>query len=265
MKSKSKSASSRAHAPRRISLLVCLGLLLALVSWFGLSSSPEESPSGSDVSVSAVSAELVSSPLLEGFDPAAVSPYSGLAATVVHDNIPYFTAGDYPSESWEFYSDLDALGRCGPAMACIGTDLMPTEERGEIGSVKPTGWHLVKYDCVEGKYLYNRCHLLAYSLTGENANVQNLITGTRYLNVQGMLPYERQTASYVEDTGRHVLYRVTPIFSGDNLLADGVLMEAVSVEDHGATLQFCVYCYNVQPGVDIDYATGDSRELPEDG
>ena len=255
-----KSSSPGAKRRRTLPLLLCMGLLLVLFSVFGLSASPQQTPPAASAEITA---ELVSSPLLEGFDPDSPASYRGLAATVVHDNKPYFAAENYPSGSWEYYSDLDALDRCGPAMACVGTDLMPTEERGEIGSIHPTGWHLVKYECVEGKYLYNRCHLIAYSLSGENANVRNLITGTRYLNVQGMLPYERQVASYVEDTGRHVLYRVTPVFSGDNLLADGVLLEAVSVEDNGATLEFCVYCYNVQPGVGIDYATGDSWEQGE--
>ena len=137
---------------------------------------------------------------------------------------------------------------------------MPTEERGSIGSVKPSGWQTVKYDFVDGKYLYNRCHLLGYQLTGENANEQNLITGTRYLNVDGMLPFENMVADYVKETDNHVMYRVTPVFDGAELVARGVLMEAYSVEDGGDGVEFCVYCYNVQPGVKIDYATGDSEE-----
>lgn len=189
-----------------------------------------------------------------------VPAYSGTPYTEINDNHPYFTEADITTESLENYSELDSLGRCGVAYANIGRDLMPTEPRGEIGSVKPTGWHLVKYDNVDGKYLYNRCHLIAYMLAAENANPLNLITGTRYLNTQGMLPFETQVCDYVKNTGNHVLYRVTPIFDGDNLLADGVLMEAYSVEDAGEGIQFCVFAYNVQPGISIDYATGDNRE-----
>lgn len=135
---------------------------------------------------------------------------------------------------------------------------MPTEERGEIGSVKPSGWHTVKYDGIDGNYLYNRCHLIGYQLSGENSNTRNLITGTRYMNVEGMLPYENKTADYIKSTGNHVLYRVIPIFEGDNLLASGVTMEAYSIEDAGKGLSFCVYCYNVQPGITINYVNGDS-------
>lgn len=187
------------------------------------------------------------------------SNYSGNPYIEVNGNIPFFTADEITTESYEFYSDLDKLGRCGYAMACVGLDLMPTEERGAIGSVKPTGWHTVKYDGIDGKYLYNRCHLIAYCLAGENANEKNLITGTRYMNIAGMLPFETDVARYIEDTGNHVMYRVTPIFENDNLLAEGVLMEAYSVED-GGELQFCVFVYNVQPGIAIDYATGNSEE-----
>lgn len=187
-----------------------------------------------------------------------VPAYSGTPHTEINDNHPYFTEADITTESFENYSELDNLGRCGVAYANIGQDLMPTEPRGEIGSVKPTGWHLVKYDNVDGKYLYNRCHLIAYMLAAENANPLNLITGTRYLNTQGMLTFETQVCDYVKNTGNHVLYRVTPIFEGDNLLANGVLMEAYSVEDSGAGIQFCIFAYNVQPGIGIDYATGDN-------
>ena len=187
-----------------------------------------------------------------------IPAYSGTPYTEVNGNKPYFTEVDLTTQSFETYSELDSLGRCGVAYANVGQDLMPTEPRGEIGAVKPTGWHLVKYDNVDGKYLYNRCHLIAYMLAAENANPQNLITGTRYLNVQGMLPFETKVCDYVKNTGNHVLYRVTPIFDGDNLLADGVLMEAYSVEDVGEGIQFCVFAYNVQPGIGIDYATGDN-------
>ena len=187
-----------------------------------------------------------------------IPAYSGTPYTEVNGNKPYFTEADLTTQSFETYSGLDSLGRCGVAYANVGQDLMPTEPRGEIGAVKPTGWHLVKYDNVDGKYLYNRCHLIAYMLAAENANPQNLITGTRYLNVQGMLPFETKVCDYIKNTGNHVLYRVTPIFDGDNLLADGVLMEAYSVEDVGEGICFCVFVYNVQPGIGIDYATGDN-------
>ena len=175
---------------------------------------------------------------------------------VVNDNQPYFTDDEYTTDVFENYSELDSLGRCGVAYANVCQKLMPTEKRGNIGMVKPTGWHTVKYDCVDGKYLYNRCHLIGFQLAGENANEKNLVTGTRYLNVDGMLPFENMVADYVKETNHHVLYRVTPIFEGDNLLASGVLMEAASVEDD--EIRFNVYVYNVQPGVNIDYATGDS-------
>ena len=186
-----------------------------------------------------------------------IPAYSGQPYVTLADNVPGFGQEDMTTSSYEYYSPLDELGRCGVAYACIGVDLMPTEERGSIGSVKPTGWQSAKYDCVDGKYLYNRCHLIGFQLSGENANKQNLITGTRYLNVDGMLPFENMVADYVKETENHVLYRVTPIFDGDNLVADGVQMEGLSVEDD--EISFNVYVYNVQPGVTIDYATGDSR------
>lgn len=187
-----------------------------------------------------------------------IPAYSGQAYVEINDNQPSFTKDELVTESFEEYSPLDSLGRCGVAYANVGVDTMPTEERGSIGQVKPSGWQTVKYDCVDGKYLYNRCHLIGYQLTAENANKENLITGTRYLNVDGMLPFENLVADYVKETENHVLYRVTPIFEGDNLVASGVQMEAMSVEDNGEGVCFNVYCYNVQPGVVIDYATGDS-------
>lgn len=186
-------------------------------------------------------------------------PYTGQPYAVVNNNVPYFSESDFTTESFEFYSELDNLGRCQTAYANICTDSMPTEERGEVGQIKPSGWHIVKYnDIIDGNYLYNRCHLIGYQLAGENANEKNLITGTRYLNVQGMLPFENMVADYVKETNNHVLYRVTPVFEGENLVASGVLMEAESVEDQGAGILFCVYAYNVQPGIWIDYATGRS-------
>ena len=189
----------------------------------------------------------------------SIPEYSGDPYVVVNNNVPFFPKEDLKAEAFESYGDLDGLGRCTVAYSMMGTETMPTEERGNIGQVKPTGWHAVKYDNVDGKYLYNRCHLIGYQLTAENANVNNLITGTRYLNVQGMLPFENLTADYIKETGNHVLYRVTPVFEGDNLVASGVLMEGESAEDGGEAIQFCVYVYNVQPGIIIDYATGDSR------
>ncbi|MGI6206245.1 MAG: DNA/RNA non-specific endonuclease [Anaerovoracaceae bacterium] len=187
-----------------------------------------------------------------------IPAYSGDPYVVISDNVPDFSESDLTTQSYEQYSELDSLGRCGVCIASVGRDLMPDEERGSIGMIKPTGWHTVKYDWVDGKYLYNRCHLIGYQLTGENANERNLITGTRYLNVDGMLPFENMVADYVKESGNHVLYRVTPVFTGNNLVADGVHMEAESVEDSGAGIEFNVFCYNVQPGVTIDYATGDS-------
>lgn len=199
------------------------------------------------------------------FNTADVPAYSGKPYTAVNNNEPYFTSDDLTTEAFENYSELDALGRCGVAYANVCLETMPTEKRGSISEVKPTGWHSVKYDNVDGKSLYNRCHLIGYQLTAENANQQNLITGTRYLNVDGMLPFENMVADYVKETDNHVLYRVTPIFTGDNLVADGVLMEGYSVEDEGDGICFCVYAYNVQPGITIDYATGDSWLSSENG
>lgn len=197
---------------------------------------------------------------VNSFDTASIPAYSGESYVAVNGNVPYFTDSELTSESYESYSDLDSLGRCGVCIASVGQDIMPTEERGSIGSVKPTGWQTVKYNgVVDGNYLYNRCHLLGYQLTAENANVKNLITGTRYMNVDGMLPFENMVADYVQETNNHVLYRATPIFEGNNLLASGVLMEAKSVEDGGDGILFCVYCYNVQPGVAINYVDGSSE------
>ena len=190
-----------------------------------------------------------------------IPEFSDATYVAVNGNVPFFMPEEITEESYEYYSELDALGRCGVTMACIGVDIMPTEERGEIGSVKPTGWQSVKYDIVDGKYLYNRCHLIGFQLAGENANKRNLITGTRYLNIEGMLPFENLVADYVQETENHVLYRVTPLFDGDDLVAHGVLMEGWSVEDEGEGICFCVYAYNAQPGIEIDYATGDSREV----
>lgn len=193
-----------------------------------------------------------------------IPAYEGNVCQVVNGNKPFFTEADWTAEAFESYSELDELGRCGVAFACIGEELMPAKEREDISSVKPTGWQTARYDVVEGEALYNRSHLIGYQLTAENANERNLITGTRYLNAQGMEPFESRTACYIKSTGNHVLYRVTPVFTGDHLLADGVLMEARSVEDEGAGIEFCVFIYNVQPGVGIDYRTGASWLLEQE-
>lgn len=190
-----------------------------------------------------------------------IPAYSNSPYVVINNNNPFFEEADMTNISYEKYSELDAKGRCGVAIASIGRDLMPTEERESISSVKPTGWNNAKYNGIDGAYLYNRCHLIGFQLSGENANEKNLITGTRYFNVEGMLPFENIIAEYVRETGNHVLYRVTPIYEGNNLVASGVLMEAKSVEDNGEGVQFNVYCYNVQPGIEIDYLTGKSSEV----
>ena len=187
-----------------------------------------------------------------------VPEFSGEPFVVINGGEPYFEKNEITTKSFESYAPLDELGRCGVAFACVGKDLMPTEDRGDISSVKPSGWQSVQYDCVENKYLYNRCHLIGPQLTGENANKSNLITGTRYLNIEGMLPFENMVADYVKETGNHVMYRVTPIFDGYDLVAKGVLMEGLSVEDEGEGIKFNVYAYNSQPGVVIDYFDGDS-------
>ena len=189
-----------------------------------------------------------------------VPAYSGSPYVELDGNQPGFSLEERTTDSFETYSTLDALGRCGPAYACIGQDLMPTEDRESISSVLPTGWVQADYSFVDGGSLYNRCHLIGFQLTGENANEENLITGTRYMNVEGMLPFENMVADYIKETGNHVLYRAIPIFEGENLVASGVVMEAFSVEDEGEGVCFHVYVYNVQPGVEIDYATGESWE-----
>lgn len=190
--------------------------------------------------------------------------YSGNEYVSVNENVPQFDIDEITAESFEEYSDLDALGRCGVAVACIGKDIMPTEERGAIGQIKPSGWQLAKYDIVDGKYLYNRCHLIGYQLSGENANEKNLITGTRSMNVDGMLPFENMVADYVEETNNHVMYRVTPIYDGDDLVAKGVQMEAYSVEDKGQGISLNVFVFNSQPGIEINYKDGTSKLSADD-
>lgn len=228
-------------------LLSCLSLLLCLA--LVLTGCQGELPSGASQTSSAAQVSLEELPAYGG------EPYVELDG-----NQPQLSLEDFTGESFETYSPLDPLGRCGAAYACIGQDLMPTEDRESISSVHPTGWVQAEYSFVDGGSLYNRCHLIGFQLTGENANEENLITGTRYLNVEGMLPFENLVADYIKETGNHVLYRVTPLFEGDNLVASGVEMEALSVEDEGDGVSFHVYVYNVQPGVEIDYATGESWE-----
>ena len=189
----------------------------------------------------------------EFIDPQSDEPY-----IILNDNLPEFDTIEITTDEFERYSELDDLGRCGVAYANISLYTMPTEEREGIGMIKPSGWHTVKYDCVNGKYLYNRCHLIGFQLAGENANKLNLVTGTRYMNDDGMLPFENEVADYVHDTGNHVLYRVTPLFIDDELVCRGVQMEALSVEDNGKGVCYNVFVYNIQPGIQINYATGES-------
>ncbi len=239
--------NSRLEILRRITAFLLIFFIVGSVPGLSGCSSKKAGNSGAAASVSAQT------------DMASFA-YDGKPYVVINDNDPDFTDADMTTTSFERYGELDGLGRCTTAFANIGKDLMPAEKRGSIGEVKPTGWQTAKYDNVDGKYLYNRCHLIGYQLTGENANEKNLITGTRYLNVDGMLPFENMVADYIKETNNHVLYRVTPVFSGDNLVASGVQMEAESVEDNGDGILFNVYCFNAQPGIAIDYATGDSHQ-----
>ena len=239
--------NSRLEILRRITAFLLIFFIVGSVPGLSGCSSKKAGNSGAAASVSAQT------------DMASFA-YDGKPYVVINDNDPDFTDADMTTTSFERYGELDGLGRCTTAFANIGKDLMPAEKRGPIGEVKPTGWQTDKYDNVDGKYLYNRCHLIGYQLTGENANEKNLITGTRYLNVDGMLPFENMVADYIKETNNHVLYRVTPVFSGDNLVASGAHMEAKSVEDNGDGILFNVYCFNAQPGIAIDYATGDSHQ-----
>lgn len=239
--------NSRLEILRRITAFLLIFFIVGSVTGLSGCSSKKAGNSGAAASVSAQT------------DMASFA-YDGKPYVVINDNDPDFTDADMTTTSFESYGELDGLGRCTTAFANIGKDLMPAEKRGSIGEVKPTGWQTAKYDNVDGKYLYNRCHLIGYQLTGENANAKNLITGTRYLNVDGMLPFENMVADYIKETNNHVLYRVTPVFSGDNLVASGVHIEAESVEDNGDGILFNVYCFNAQPGIAIDYATGDSHQ-----
>lgn len=228
------------HSKQRLTSLLCM-LLIAFAAALG--SMPMEAKAAGT------------------FDLSAVPAYSGAPTATVNQGVPFFDAS-VAGFAGEYYSPLDGLGRCGACLALVGPETMPTQPRGQIGDVRPTGWHVVKYDWVDQHYLYNRCHLIGYQLTGENANPNNLITGTRYMNTQGMEPFESLVAGYVKQTGNHVLYRSTPVFIGNNLVAYGVLLEAISVEDGGKGIRFNEFCYNVEPGIVIDYATGASSAIP---
>lgn len=236
--------------------ILCTSLIAVLLaSLFGCASLPQERPQQDAVTIT--------------IDEVPV--YSGDPYVVINDNEPSFSSEELESDSFESYGELDDLGRCTIAFANLSSELMPQGERGSIGQVKPSGWQTVRYDSVDGKYLYNRCHLIGWQLSGENANERNLITGTRYMNTEGMLPFENMVADHIKETDGHVLYRVTPIFVEDELVARGVQMEAYSIEDAGASICFNVFVYNVQPGIEIDYSDGSSRlsetadELQEDG
>ena len=243
---------------RRLVILLTLLALAAVMAtgWLRLQKEPAPVSSGEKPPATAEGTNYPE--YLEGLSLPDYEP-GGAASTEVNGNVPFFDLAAERRTSYEYYGELDRLGRCTYAEACIGTDLMPEAERGDISTVRPTGWHNTVYDFIEDGFLYNRCHLIAFMLTGENDNAANLITGTRYLNTEGMLPAEAEVARYVRRTGNHVHYRATPVFDGNDLLAAGVLLEARSVEDNGAGLCFCIYCFNVQPGVEIDYATGANR------
>lgn len=190
-----------------------------------------------------------------------IPDFSGEPYVILNNNKPLFQEKEITNQAFEHYSELDELGRCGVAFACLGKETMPTEDRESIGQVKPSGWQTVKYDCVSGKYLYNRCHLIGFQLSGENANKQNLVTGTRFLNTEGMLPFENMVADYISETGNHVMYRVTPIFKDNELVCRGITIEAYSVEDNGEGIEFYVYTYNNQPQIEINYQTGKSKQI----
>ena len=241
---------------KHTNLKLLLGsLLLSLSLLFGGCGADEST--NKNTRMSNETSDKLSDTPSTSYDLKSIPEYSGEPYVTIHDNVPFFSEEELTTDAFETYSELDDLGRCGTAYANICEKIMPTEKRGKIGMIKPSGWHTVKYTGIDGNYLYNRCHLIGYQLSAENANEKNLITGTRYLNVTGMLPFENMVADYVNETGNHVLYRVTPIYNQENLVADGVLMEAQSVENDD--LAFCVYCYNVQPGIEIDYHTGDSK------
>ena len=249
----------------KVILPIIIAIILAIAAAVDVNTKNDE-PSGDYIisSIQEATAPAVTIDAQEAFDFSAIPEYNGSAYVILNDNVPDFIEADLTEKSFEYYGSLDNLGRCTACYACIGKDIMPTEKRGNISSVKPTGWHSSRYEFVDGESLYNRCHLIGYQLTGENANEKNLITGTRYLNVNGMLPFEEKVAEYVKSGKGHILYRVTPRFYNNELVARGVQMEGISVEDEGDSVCFNVYCYNVQPGVEIDYATGDNHLAGED-
>jgi DNA-entry nuclease len=227
-------------------LIIAVVAVLRLLGIAALGSMPKK--------VSSSSMEII-------WEETEIPEYQGKQYYVLNGNIPFFTPEEYGDEVFETYSELDSLGRCGTAFANICKELMPTEARGEIGQIKPSGWNQAKYPGIvdsEPPYLYNRCHLIGFQLAGENANEKNLITGTRYFNVEGMLPFENSVREYIDETDNHVLYRVTPVYDGENLVANGVIMEAWSIEDNGQGVAFNVFVYNVQPGITINYADGSS-------
>lgn len=247
---------------RFISLLIiafCIAIFTQVKDSLPIPDTTEQSSSSNEITSTQ---DNTMDPNQVGYDLSNIPEFTDKPYVELNGNVPNFTKEQLESAktSFENYSDMDELHRCGPAVASVGKDLMPTEERGSIGMVKPSGWHTVRYDdIIPDKYLYNRCHLIGYQLTGENANECNLITGTRYLNIDGMLSFENAIADYVKETNNHVLYRVTPIFHDDDLVASGVVMEAKSIEDNGEGITFCVYAYNEQPGIIIDHKTGDSK------
>ena len=230
---------------KKIAIVIFPICLIALIDYFNLDN---------------IIQETVSTSQTISYDIEQIPEYNGKYYVIINNNEPNFTDEEKTTTSFEQYSNLDSLGRCGVAYANIGIDLMPTEKRGSIGMIKPSGWHTVKYDNIDGKYLYNRCHLIGYQLTGENANEKNLITCTRYMNTVGMLEFENKVANFIKETNSHVLYRVTPIFNGEDLLARGVQMEALSVEDNGKGIKFNVFVYNVQDGININYSNGNSSK-----
>ena len=230
---------------KKIAIVIFPICLIALIDYFNLDN---------------IIQETVSTSQTISYDIEQLPEYNGKYYVIINDNEPNFTDEEKTTTSFEQYSNLDSLGRCGVAYANISIDLMPTEKRGSIGMIKPSGWHTVKYDNIDGKYLYNRCHLIGYQLTGENANEKNLITCTRYMNTVGMLEFENKVANFIKETNSHVLYRVTPIFNGEDLLARGVQMEALSVEDNGKGIKFNVFVYNVQDGININYSNGNSSK-----
>ena len=241
---------------RKNPVLTVLLVMIAILWFYSYVSEADLPSDGGQTNV-------IPSPNTPQTDDGEIPEYSGEPFVEINGNVPIFGAEELIDRSYEYYSELDEYGRCGAATACIGKDLMPTEERENISHVHPSGWHSVRYDFINGESLYNRCHLIGFQLTGENANVKNLITGTRYLNIEGMLPFENMIADYVRETGNHVLYRVTPVFERNELVARGVILAAKSVEDDGEGILFNVYAYNVQPGVIIDYKTGKSTYDPD--